>query len=301
MSPSEVDAGADMILQAKVACSPAADLRGESVLLKDHDGALAGTLEVTAFDGETDETSACVVTAPAVPGAYTWLAVSPGPAAAMSQEEASTPFSLTVKPHSMRVVVWDAPSAIPCGEAFGVKLGVKCSSECRGDGWTVEIYDHSRKKLAAATLGHEPWAGTIALYHAEVNLSAPGTTGLYAWTATATAADAGLPHTESSVGFGVRVVPTPKCRLTVVAVDADGKPRSRVQRGCSPLPGRHRRRRRGDLAGAGGRVQALCFRKELLSFSLRQRREDGHDDTGGTRGGPGTLGRRRLVLIRSPS
>ena len=155
VSPSEVDAGADMILQAKVACSPAADLRGESVLLKDHDGALAGTLEVTAFDGETNETSACVVTAPAVPGAYTWLAVSPGPAAAMSQEEASTPFSLTVKPHSMRVVVWDAPSAIPCGEAFGVKLGVKCSSECRGDGWTVEIYDRSRKKQAAATLGHE--------------------------------------------------------------------------------------------------------------------------------------------------
>ena len=131
-SPSEVDAGADMTLKGKVSCSPAGDLRGKTLLVMDQDGALAESIELSEFDGETNETSEFVVKAPVRPGAYTWLAVCPAcETAGISLEEASAPFSFTVKPHSTRVVVWDAPSTIECGEKFSVKLGIKCSSECR--------------------------------------------------------------------------------------------------------------------------------------------------------------------------
>ncbi len=222
VSPSEVDAGADMTLKGKVSCSPAGDLRGKTLLIKDQDGALAESVELTEFDGETNETSEFVVKAPVRPGAYTWLAVCLAHATAgMSHEETSAPFSFTVKPHSTRVVVWDAPSAIECGEKFSVTLGVKCSAACRPDGWAVEVRDHDGKKQATATLSDDPWPGTAALYYTEVDLSAPDTEGLYAWEAKAPAAGLDIPHAECIASFGVRVVPTPECLLTVLAIDVE--------------------------------------------------------------------------------
>ena len=223
-SPSEVDAGADMTLKGKVTCSLAGDLRGKTLLIMDQDGALAESIELTEFDGETNETGEFVVKAPLRPGAYTWLAVCPAyVTAGISREETSAPFSFTVKPHSTRVVVWDAPSTIECGEKFSVKLGVKCSSECRPDGWTVEVRDQDGKKRATATLSGEPWPGTAALYYTEVDLSAPDTEGLYAWEAKAPVDDLDIPHAECIARFGVRVVPTPECLLTVVAIDMESQ------------------------------------------------------------------------------
>ena len=132
-------------------------------------------------------------------------------------------------PHSMSVVVWDAPSTVECGEKFIVKLGAKCSSECRPDGWTIEVLDHDGNVQATAAPSDEPWPGTAALYFAEVELSAPDTDGLYSWEAKAPggglgdgpADDLDIPHAESITPFGVRVVPTPECVLTVVAIDME--------------------------------------------------------------------------------
>ena len=223
-SPSEVDAGADLTLKGEVSCSPGGDLRGTTLLIRDQDGALAESVELSEFDGETNETGEFVVKAPLRPGAYTWLAVCPACATAgISREETSAPFSFTVKPHSTHVVVWDAPSTIECGEKFSVKLGVKCSSECRPDGWTVEVRDQDGKERATATLRGEPWPGTSALYYAEVELSAPDTEGLYTWEAKAPGDGLDLPHAEAIAPFGVRVVPTPECLLTVVAIDMENQ------------------------------------------------------------------------------
>ena len=227
-SPSEVDAGADMTLRGKVSCSPAGDLRGKTLLIMDQDGALAESVELTEFDGETNETTEFVVKAPVGPGAYTWLAVFPACTTAdISREETSAPFSFTVKPHETRVVVWDVPSAIECGEKFSLKLGVKCSSECRPDGWTVEVRDQDGKKRATATLSGEPWPGTAALYHTEVDLNAPDTDGLHEWEAKVLAdgpADGSdIPHAPCITPFGVRAVPTPECLLTVVAIDMESQ------------------------------------------------------------------------------
>ena len=190
----------------------------------DQDGALAESVELGEFDGETNETGEFMVKAPLRPGTYTWLAVCPAYATAgISREETSAPFSFTVKPHSTSVVVWDAPSTIECGEKFSVKLGVKCSSECRPDGWTVEVRDHDGKKQATPTLSGEPWPGTAALYYTEVDLSAPDTEGLHAWEARAPVDGLDIPHAECIARFDVRVVPTPECLLTVVAIDMESQ------------------------------------------------------------------------------
>ncbi len=139
--------------------------------------------------------------------------------------------------------MWDVPSTIECGEKFSVKLGVKCSAECRPDGWTVEIRDQDGRERATVTFGGEPWPDTSALYYAEVELSAPDTEGLHTWEAKALADDPAdgpadgpvddpaddleddlhLPHAEAIASFGVRVVPTPECLLTVVAVDMESQ------------------------------------------------------------------------------
>ena len=224
VSPGEVDAGAEMTLKAKASCSPAADLRGQALQIMDQDGALVESAELTEFDGESNETSEFAVKAPVEPGAYTWLAVCPALATAgPSSEETSAPFSFTVKPHSTRVVVWDVPSTIESGETFSVKLGVNCSSECRPDGWTVEVRDQDGERRATVTFGGEPWPGTSALYYAEVELSAPDTDGLHTWEAKALADGLHLPHAEAVAPFGVRVVPAPECLLMVVAVDMESQ------------------------------------------------------------------------------
>lgn len=224
VTPAKVDAGAELTLRGRVSCSPAADLRGESLLIQDQDGASVRRIELIEFDGEANETDEFAVNAPVSPGTYTWSCLFPADANADgSQSETSVPYSFTVKPHDTRILVWGAPSAIEPGEEFSIKLGVKCSSECPPDGWIVVIRDHDGKERTAVTLNDEPWAGTAALYYAEVDLIAPDDEGLYYWEAQAVAAGLDIPHTQPVAGFEVRVVPKPECLMTVFAIDRESR------------------------------------------------------------------------------
>ena len=56
-----------------------------------------------------------------------------------------------------------------------------------------------------------------------MELSAPDTEGLYTWEAKAPGDGLDLPHAEAIARFGVRVVPTPCCLLTVVAMDMESQ------------------------------------------------------------------------------
>ncbi len=127
------------------------------------------------------------------------------------------------EPHATRVVIWGAPPTVERGMRFGIKLGVTCPAECRLKGWVVDVHDHEGKKQATATLSDGPAPGTAMLYYAEVDLTAPDAEGLFSWEATAPGCGAEVPHphAEGTARFGVRVVPPPECRVTVVAVDAE--------------------------------------------------------------------------------
>ncbi len=127
------------------------------------------------------------------------------------------------QPHDTRIVVWDVPATIECGQTFSVKVGVKCSSGCRPDGWTVEVRDDDGNLQASATTSSEPWPDTAGLHYAHVELDAPNTEGLYAWEVRAPVNAPDVPHAEGVGRLGVRAVPTPQCLLTVVAVDAESQ------------------------------------------------------------------------------
>jgi len=222
ISPDVVDAGAEMKLQAKISCSPACDLGGHTVVVKDQTGADAARVELTEFDGTTNLTRELAMKAPVQPGEYTWLAVFPAVVKkGVSFAEASTPISFTVQPHTTHVVAWDTPSAVVVGERFRIKVGIKCSSACDFMNRQFGIYDHEGAQVARSTLAGGRWPGTSGLYGAEVELEAPARAGLYTWSVRAEGSDAAMPHAEGSISFGVRVVGHPECRVTVEAVDKD--------------------------------------------------------------------------------
>ena len=140
---------------------------------------------------------------------------APRPAAAPGETAAGG-----AGPHEARVVVWDTPAAVERGQRFAVRVGVACSSRCAPAGWRVEVRDHRGERRAAATLGDDPWPGTGGLHHAEVALAAPDAEGLHAWEAAVLTDGLEVAPAGGRARFGVRVVPAPACRLTVVAVDA---------------------------------------------------------------------------------
>src|SRR5437870_5266402 len=85
------------------------------------------------------------------------------------------------------------------------------------------IYDHTGAQVGRSALSGGRWPGTTGLHVAEVELEAPAREGLYTWNVSSAESDAGIPHTEGSISFGVQVVSHPECRVTVEAVDKDSQ------------------------------------------------------------------------------
>lgn len=218
-SPTEVDAGGGITLVGTVLNSPARDLRGFVVVIKDQDGSLVGEAEIAEFDGEINTTSELEVKAPLRVGAHSWLAVLASKEEGIDVEEASTTFSFTVRAHATSILVWDVPTAIVEGQVFLFKVGIKCSSGCRLAGCTFQVNNEHGDRTATGALGGEPWAGTTALYYAEIEAQAPAVAGLHEWTVKAPGANLDVPHEQRAVRFGVRTVVEPDCVITVEAVD----------------------------------------------------------------------------------
>lgn len=217
---TEVDAGADVTLVARVKCLPSRDLRGLALLIKDDDGSPLGAAEIIEFDGETNTAAELAVRAPLKPGEHSWLAVLPAHAAeGVDYDDVSAPFGMLVKPHATSIVVWDVPTAIVASETFRFKLGVKCSSECGPADWTFSVRDEHGQPVVEGVFGEAPWPGTAALYCAEVEARAPQAEGLHDWTVTAPGPGAAIPHDQQTARFGVRSVRQPECLVSVEAID----------------------------------------------------------------------------------
>ena len=134
--------------------------------------------------------------------------------------------------HATRVVVWDVPVAVEPGAAVRVKVGVKCAADCSSAGRLVEIRDEAGHVVASGPVGDTPWAGTSALYYADLELRAPASEGLHARQAFVVAAADEVAgnsgHDSGSAHFQLRTARAPECRLKVLAVDA---------RTRAPVPG----------------------------------------------------------------
>jgi hypothetical protein len=224
-APAELDAGSIMALKVKVSCSSACDLRGKTARIIAQDAVVKEIeAELTEFDGVVTETDEFVVKAPTKPGEYTWASVFPAQEKeGVLHEESSAPFSFIVKSHTSSMTVWDVPSPIVLGTKFKLKVGVRCSAECKLTDSQIEIYDHESSKVGTEALRNVPWPDTAGLYWAEVELEAPGTEGYYRWTAKLPTTDLKVPHEEGSHNFSFTTSRPPEHVVTVEVMDKDKK------------------------------------------------------------------------------
>jgi hypothetical protein len=122
-------------------------------------------------------------------------------------------------PHTTNVSAWEVPSAIAIGERFRIRVGIKCSHACDQTNRDFAIHDHEGALVFEGKWPGECWPDTTGLYVAEVELEAPPAEGLYTWTVNSRKSDAGIPHDEGAASFGVRVVRSPECVVTIEAFD----------------------------------------------------------------------------------
>lgn len=220
VSPDVVDAGAEMTLHARVSCSPSGDLVGHTLKVKDESGAEAGVLELADIDDEENAAGSVALKAPVKAGDYVWSVLSPAVVKdGVSYAEASKTISFSVTPHTTRVLAWDIPATAVAGDRFTIKVGIKCSSECKFADKAFAIYDHEGAKIASGTLSGDIWPGTTGLYFATVELKAPSSADLYQWSVKSAGKDLERPHAEGAAEFSLRVVARPECVIKVEAVD----------------------------------------------------------------------------------
>jgi hypothetical protein len=219
-APAEIYAGSNIALQVRVSCPEKCNLQGGKVRIVDGEGAAIKEIELTEFDGTGNETDEFVVKAPTTPGSYTWTSVFPGQEKeGILHEESSAPFPFIVEPHATSIAVWDVPSPIVFNTKFKLKVGVKCSAECKLTDKKVEIYDHEGAKVATGTLSDAPWSGTSALYWAGVELKAPSVEGYYTWGVKFPKSDLELPHEAASYTFAFATARQPEHVVTVEVIE----------------------------------------------------------------------------------
>jgi hypothetical protein len=285
VSPDMVDAGAELTLKSKVSCSPAHDLRGHILLVKDQASADVGSVELTEYDGEANQTSDFVVKAPIEVGEHTWSVVCPAVVKeGISYDEASAKIAFTVKAHATSVIAWDIPSAIVVGARFRIRVGIKCSTACDLTNSGFAIYNHEGIQVAAGMLSGDWWPDTTGLYVTEVELEAPSAEGLYTWTVNspgpppqragerapgAPGSSVGIPHAEGSVSFGVRVVRHPEYVVTVETVDkVNQTPLSGAHVVMHPYKAVTDERGIAELRVAGGTYKLFVSQNSYLTFGL---------------------------------
>ena len=231
VSPDPVDAGAEIVVRARVSCSPTGDLSGHNLLVKDEAGAEMAVLALAAVDDEEEAVGETVLKAPLAVGDHIWSVVSPSVVKkSVSYEEASQAISFAVKPHAIRVLAWDAPPTVGAGDTFAINVGIKCSSECRFAHEAFDVYDHEGAKIASGVLSADVWPGTDGLYSAALELEASAAVGLTHWIVRCAGKSLPKPHAEGAAQFSLRVVPAPECLLRVEAVDRESQ---------EPLAGAH--------------------------------------------------------------
>jgi hypothetical protein len=222
VSPSEVDAGAELTVTVRVACLYGCDLRGQSVSIRHQDDTELASAELTELDGEAYVTSPVVLRAPLSVGEHTYQAILPAHEKdEVLHEETATEFSFVGMAHAASVNVWGLPSAIAAGERFRFNVGIKCSAGCKLTGRPLSIFDHEGAQVGAGSLLEDVWPGTSALYFAEVEAQAPLNPGDHRWQVKTPGSDLSVPHADGSFTFAVKVVRPPDHEVTVEAFDSE--------------------------------------------------------------------------------
>jgi hypothetical protein len=221
VAPSEVDAGAELIVTVRASCPHECDLTGQNVSIRDRDDAELACNELSTLEDGAFVT-ALTLRAPLKAGENVLRAVLAAEEKdGVRHDQSATAFSFIAMPHAANVNVWGLPSVIPAGERFSFKVGIKCSAGCKLAGRALSITDHDGVQVAVIKLCDDVWPGTSALYFAEVEAQSPRTPGDFIWWVTTPASDLGVPHAAGSCGFSVKIVEPPDNEVTIEAFDCD--------------------------------------------------------------------------------
>jgi hypothetical protein len=222
VSPSDVDAGGELIVVVRASGPDGCDLQGQAVSIRDEDGAELAAAELIEIEGDAYATNPVPLRAPLDVGEHLWRAVLAAVEnGRVSHEETAAAVSFSTHPHAASVNVWGVPSAIPVGKPFSFKVGVKCSAGCNLSGRQVSVFDHEGAQVAAGHLHDDPWPDTSALYFVELQATAPRETGDYRWRVETPVSDSGVPHAAGSSAFAVNVVAAADHEVTVEAFDVE--------------------------------------------------------------------------------
>jgi hypothetical protein len=242
VSPREVDAGGELTVVVRASCPDGCDLQGHAVSIRNGEGVELAIAELAAIEpaaaevsqaeptgaelieGEDDAhaTGLIALPAPLDVGEHIWRAVLPAVEKdGVRHEETAIPFAFVTIPHAANVNVWGMPTAIPVGESFGFKVGIKCSAGCKLAGRQVRVLDHQDTQVATGTLRDDPWPDTTALYFVELRAKAPGETGDHVWRIETPGSETGPPHAAGSSTFSVKVVAPADHEVTVEAFDVE--------------------------------------------------------------------------------
>lgn len=214
--PAEIDAGADILLKARVLCTSSCNLQGGKIRIIDPQGDAVTEVELPMSDGTSNETDEFTVKAPIMPGKYTWTAVFP----ALQKEdilhqESSTEFSFKVKPHLISLSIWGIPSPVSKGKKFEIEIGAKCSAGCSLAGLPFVIADGNNKQVADGKLGEEVLPQTSGIYWTEQELKAPDDEALHKWVAQCSIAGLEWPHQTNTASFSFRTAMPPEHTVTI--------------------------------------------------------------------------------------
>jgi hypothetical protein len=219
---AEVDAGTDIVLKIKVACSHGCDLRGRVINVVAADGAVIAGCALADFADNANDTTEFAFTAPNEVGEYSWTLVFPkDEAEGVVHEEGSLPITVKTLPHDTSLAVWGVPSPIVIDHPFRVHVGATCSAGCDLMGKEIEICDETGASMALGRLGEKPWDGTRALYWTEVDLIAPAKEGATSRSVRFAPTGLRLPHDGASARFGFETVKPPQHSVTVKVVEKD--------------------------------------------------------------------------------
>jgi hypothetical protein len=219
-APPEVAAGAHVVLKVKLSCAAGCDLGGMPIKVAAAEGAIVeSNIGAVAASGEATD---IVLKAPSRVGEHVWSVVfGPHEVAGVRHDEATLPVRISTIPNATSLAVWAIPSPVVMGERFAIKVGAKSSAGVALTGGTVGVCDEFGAAVARGCLGATPLPGTSALYWTDIELLAPVTEGLRAWSVKFEPQELELPHESASTTFSVSIVRPPEHRLTIKVIEKD--------------------------------------------------------------------------------
>jgi hypothetical protein len=147
------------------------------------------------------------------------------------------------------LAVWDVPMPVVARERFTLKAGATSAA-----GRNVEVCNASGKVVSSGTLGHEPLAGTDALYWTTLDLPSPPSNGVAEYTVRV----AGTPNSSR---FSVVAADRPKHTLAVMVTEQASKAALEgVEIRLGPFHARTDKGGRAELRVAKGEYQLQLWR-----------------------------------------